>query len=326
MLNLSEDGCAFEAISPVKLGKTGFAFQISGGRRIAGDAEVRWVDEPGITGGLQFLHLQAEVREQIHRWLNDTRAPQEPEIPPSHTRRPTVASPTLEDAWARFPLLREGLSGGASRARSASLARRIAVLAMVVAGGALVHGHQREVANRLTLLGEILKRGPTAPAVVPELKSPVPENPRLEVNGTPEEAEAQAAPNKELDPTKTEVSPSEEPDPAKPNALTGNAERTESPQGQQAIRPNPGESPPSARVPIRRAHPARSESRSEASLWEGVQGGSVSAELTLAERFMWGHGVPKNCDQARVLLTAAVSKGNREARLRLYRLQSGGCQ
>jgi hypothetical protein len=29
MLNLSEDGCVFQAISPVTLGKTRFAFQIS---------------------------------------------------------------------------------------------------------------------------------------------------------------------------------------------------------------------------------------------------------------------------------------------------------
>jgi len=38
MLNLSEDGCGFQAITPVKVGETRFGFQISGGRRIAGEA------------------------------------------------------------------------------------------------------------------------------------------------------------------------------------------------------------------------------------------------------------------------------------------------
>src|SRR5262245_11074561 len=77
MLNLSEDGCGFQAITPVKVGETRFAFQISGGRRIAGDAEVMWVDEVGIMGGLRFLNLPVEARRQIRRWLDETHAPEE---------------------------------------------------------------------------------------------------------------------------------------------------------------------------------------------------------------------------------------------------------
>src|SRR5262249_50878709 len=87
MLNLSEDGCGFQAITPVKVGETRFAFQISGGRRIAGDAEVMWVDEVGIMGGLRFLNLPLEARKQIRRWLEETKAPEEhgtfePELQP----------------------------------------------------------------------------------------------------------------------------------------------------------------------------------------------------------------------------------------------------
>jgi len=50
MLNLSEQGCGFQAITPVKPGETRFAFQINGGRRIAGDAEVVWA--AGARGGV----------------------------------------------------------------------------------------------------------------------------------------------------------------------------------------------------------------------------------------------------------------------------------
>ena len=75
-----------------------------------------------------------------------------------------------------------------------------------------------------------------------------------------------------------------------------------------------------------KAEPPRSEGESVASLWDAVQGGSVAAEMSLAEHFARGDGVAKNCDQARVLLKAAAGKGNREARLRLYQLESGGCQ
>src|SRR6478609_7321283 len=77
MLNLSEDGCGFQAITPVKVGETRYAFQISGGRRIAGDAEVVWVDDVGIMGGLRFLNLPLEARKQIRRWLEETNAPEE---------------------------------------------------------------------------------------------------------------------------------------------------------------------------------------------------------------------------------------------------------
>ena len=344
MLNLSEDGCAFQAISPVTPGKTRFAFQIRGGYRIAGDGDVRWIDEPGITGGLQFLNLQGEVRKQIRNWLNDTRAPQEaqevppretrrnslsdsservmeePETPPPHAHMPKAAPPTLEDVWARFPLLREGLFDGASYARSRSRSRRIAVLAMVVVSGALLHMHQLEVARMLISLGETVTGRPRASAVVPEGKAPEPVNPPLKVNEPPEKAEGEAAPE-------PEITPSEEADPAKPNAPTRNAERTGSVDEQQAVWHDLGANKPSAGVPdIQERESSASEGESVASLWEGVQGGSLSAELSLAECFIRGHGVAKNCDQASVLLRAAANKGNREARLRLYQLDSEGCQ
>jgi hypothetical protein len=346
ILNLSEDGCAFQAIAPVKLGKTRFAFQISGGQRIAADGEVRWIDEPGITGGLQFLDLQGEERMQIRIWLNDTRAAQEPEeVPPRETRQnslsdgskrvmeepempprcaymPAAAAPTLEDVWAKFPLLREGLFCGASHAWSGSLSLRIAVLLMVVMSGALLYVNRPGVANSLISLGEAVTGRSKAYAVVPEVKSPEPVNPQLSVNGTPEKAEAETPPNRE-----SEMTPSEEPDPAKPNVTTGNAERTGSVHEEQAVWHDLGANKHSAGVPaIRKAEPLASEDESVASLWQGLQGGSVSAELSLAERFIRGYGVAKNCDQASVLLRAAANKGNREARLRLYQLDSGGCQ
>jgi hypothetical protein len=61
------------------------------------------------------------------------------------------------------------------------------------------------------------------------------------------------------------------------------------------------------------------------SLWGAVQGGSVAAERTLAERFVHGDGVIQNCEQAKVLLRAAANRGSREARMRLYELETQGC-
>src|ERR1700733_832596 len=77
MLNLCEEGCGFQAITPVKCGETRFGFQINGGRRIAGDAEIVWADESGVMGGLRFLNLPPEARKEIRSWLEETNAPME---------------------------------------------------------------------------------------------------------------------------------------------------------------------------------------------------------------------------------------------------------
>src|SRR5215470_16142419 len=77
MLNLSEEGCGFQAITPVKIGETRFGFQINGGRRIAGDAEIMWADESGVMGGLRFINIPPEARKEIRSWLEETNAPME---------------------------------------------------------------------------------------------------------------------------------------------------------------------------------------------------------------------------------------------------------
>jgi PilZ domain len=65
--------------------------------------------------------------------------------------------------------------------------------------------------------------------------------------------------------------------------------------------------------------------RDISSLWVAVQNGDASAELVLANRYIDGDGVVKNCDQARVLLEAAAKRGNSAAVKRLAELPSTGC-
>jgi TPR repeat protein len=60
-------------------------------------------------------------------------------------------------------------------------------------------------------------------------------------------------------------------------------------------------------------------------LWAAIEKGNTAAEIDLAELFRTGRGVVKNCDQARVLLSAAARKGIAEARKRLEALQREGC-
>jgi len=61
-------------------------------------------------------------------------------------------------------------------------------------------------------------------------------------------------------------------------------------------------------------------------LWISVEKGNPYAEIALADLYWHGRGVPKNCDQTRILLAAAARKGNPEARRRLEQFQQEGCE
>jgi hypothetical protein len=50
-----------------------------------------------------------------------------------------------------------------------------------------------------------------------------------------------------------------------------------------------------------------------AELWKAVKRGSVNAEIALANLYLEGEAVPKNCEQAHMLLSAASMKGSKAA-------------
>jgi PilZ domain len=61
-------------------------------------------------------------------------------------------------------------------------------------------------------------------------------------------------------------------------------------------------------------------------LWSAVQKGSSDAEVDLAELYLRGNAVQKNCEQARVLLTAANNRNNPAAGQKLAELSRYGCK
>jgi TPR repeat protein len=48
-------------------------------------------------------------------------------------------------------------------------------------------------------------------------------------------------------------------------------------------------------------------------LWKAVKRGSVNAEVALANLYLEGEAVPRNCEQAHMLLSAASMKGSKAA-------------
>jgi len=61
-------------------------------------------------------------------------------------------------------------------------------------------------------------------------------------------------------------------------------------------------------------------------LWIAVEKGNPGAEVSLADLYWHGNGVARNCDQARILFTAAARKGSSEAQARLRQFQQAGCE
>ena len=61
-------------------------------------------------------------------------------------------------------------------------------------------------------------------------------------------------------------------------------------------------------------------------LWASIEKGNTGAEVALAELYRTGRGVSKNCDQARVLLSAAANRGNADAKRELATLIAEGCR
>ena len=360
MLNLSEQGCGFQAITPVKCGETRFAFQINGGRRIAGDAEVVWADEAGIMGGLRFLNLPVEAHREIRLWLNETNAPPEPGFVPlaasadAGARRaraiagdpstapaagvrvaeqepppaPSIPPPAwlnlragnyapVDDGRYRASFHRDDGSFAASRHGSSGVWRVIAISATVVALAALGIVYQRDVGTSLIWLGETLAGKTKASAVEPD-KQAAPAIPNAAADSNSQNAAPDPPPNQNVSDRQERTS--------EPRKDFGGSGAAEEPSGVSTDGNGRGES-----VLERQGMPPKTEAAFNAgdsveSLWGAVQAGSIAAEVSLAERFARGEGVNKNCEQAKVLMKAAAERGNREARLRLYEMETGGCR
>ena len=60
-------------------------------------------------------------------------------------------------------------------------------------------------------------------------------------------------------------------------------------------------------------------------LWRAVRKENSTATWLLADLYLQGDGVPKNCEQARLLLAAAASRGNPQAAEKLRELEWNGC-
>jgi TPR repeat protein len=70
---------------------------------------------------------------------------------------------------------------------------------------------------------------------------------------------------------------------------------------------------------------SRNSSEAARYLWKAVSKENPTAILLLSDLYLAGDGVPKSCDQARLLLRAAARKNVAAAAHKLRELQQTGC-
>jgi hypothetical protein len=165
-----------------------------------------------------------------------------------------------------------------------------AVLVMLLIG---LFVFRREAAGGFIWLGQQLVE--PAPVSEPAKSSPAPAT-QPPVQETKPPASEAKPPVPETKPTVPEAKPAEEPIAA--------------PADSEVTRKEPA---PASRV------------QSVRSLWDQVAKGNVTAQLTLGNMYFTGHGVTKNCYQARRLFAAAARKGSLEGKQRLAELDRSTC-
>jgi hypothetical protein len=245
-----------------------------------------------------------------------------------------VPLPTLEDET-------EGGELAAARAVRRSLFSRTFGIILLLCLGAGTWFYHEEVGYGLIWLGQQLagvdqngtpgtSPDATSPsATIPSEASPAsaPDAPRSK-SATKIQSEAQV--KKPQPPPPTSEAPVQE------QAASATKEVTNPPAAQTTTpgSPTPTEAPPDAGQ-AEYSEAMRILGGNEAGsrlpdavrlLWVAVQKGNSNAEVTLAGLYNEGRGVKKNCEQTRVLLSAAARKGNALAQKNLQQFIRGGCE
>jgi len=130
------------------------------------------------------------------------------------------------------------------------------------------------------------------------------------VEPAPVSEPAKTTPGQATQPPVQDTKPSvQEPKPPVPEAKPAEEPKATAPPAENEVTPKE----PAPRV------------QSVKSLWDGVAKSNVTAMLTLGNMYFTGHGVTKNCYQARRLFAAAARKGSLEGKQRLAELDRSTC-
>jgi len=352
VLNASEEGLAFQAAaavrqsSPIRL-----CVSPNPKQRIELRGEIAWMDETKKSGGLRLRELTADTRDQIRRWLtqaSESGTPHEEFASPvpGVNEASAILSVACNKTAARLPPDAVFQDVALNRAQAAPIsapqfwgipttallpetpsremqasffwsrllrgvATSFLIFVFVLMPILFLQNFRPEIGNSLIRIGEKLKGKsdiqPDASASIPaQIPNPSPPDPSRDTSSVP--TPSQAAPAKETPnpPDLTAAAPTNRgtADSADPSIVDRQHSR------QHSADP----------------HSTKGRSALAQQLWGAVGAGDSSAEVALAQLYLTGEGVPKNCEQARVLLRAASKNGNIEAQQQLRKLNKSACR
>ena len=271
----------------------------------------------------------------LDKAMHDLPKPKPPLVAPAVPLELRRASRPIADAPPPSSFVREAFPEdfpAESPRLNRAAAAVIITLALAVILVALVLSFRREVGAALIRLGQALAGDQQSPSSPTQgQSSPVPSAPHTDpapatsaVNSPSPSSSAQTLAS--TPPSQPSVSPGQFPSitaqsaQARPSAIQ-RIEDLPAPEdggsGQKEF--------DQAKEILKGIHRQRDIQMAVALLWTGVRKGYVPAEVTLADLYARGDGVQRSCEQARVLLKAAVQKGSPEARRRLTQLKQEGC-
>jgi hypothetical protein len=346
VVNASEQGLAFHAAAALRqTGPIQLCISPNPMQQIKLTAEIVWIDETKKSGGVRFTELTAEARNQVLQWLSQTSeslgqtkkftapscalveetAPRmlpEKGTPNLISPVPDAAMPSVSDSAK--PLEPRALGVESTELLSASFSREgqisifhsrllhglttgLLIVAFLFLPVYFIRNLRQEIGDTLVRIGEKLNgnhdpqldASSSKPA---QISSPSSATSSSAANPTPGTSAKQAL------------------DQSDQAASAQTAQRgVNSADSQLVDRQN---SPKS--IALARARKGRSALARQ--LWSALDAGDSSAEVPLAQLYLTGDGVPRSCDQARVLLSAASKKGNIEALRQLQQLKKNACR
>lgn len=305
VLNLSEGGLSFEAFAPVhqKRGPIHFWFSLNLSERIEAIGKLAWTDATRKVGGLRFLELSPNARNQIRNWMSQ-----------SFKRNGVAAESSGSDAVSTAASCIPTELVPLERYRSATHRQFIRGVFL----GILVTSAVALPAVKYSSTG---KQVATQPSQTAGQAARANSEPQAGVSGSASVSGGRrgpiaSAPGK----TRKSTQAGDSPD----NSLSSTVAR---PRPQSLDNPSAGSSHALsvALAQSREIGSAKKGAASPQQLWSAVEGGNVQAALTLADLYLRGDGVPANCDQARVLLLVASKKGSAQAVKELRELDTTGC-
>lgn len=347
VLDASEKGLGFQAAHAVhQLGPGRIWLSPRPEERIELSGDVVWTDTSRKTGGLRFIETGADSSRKIRNWLGSQesetpRLSQEFPLPvratqalgglrheTRHNANPysavTARAKTEADSQPSVELhpipglpslfTSSGPWQPQDPASSGRIAYRVAtgllIVALAVAGVVLFDMFRPKVGESLIRLGEKIN-GSTK--LQPQNSSSLPNSARVSPPASP------------INEGKSEASHAE----TKPKGVQNDSSSQLDSQGSNPAIPRVTltQTEASGLPPDRRSPSSPKDRSAEATrLWSAVSSGDAAAEVDLARLYLKGEGVPRNCQQARVLLRAAAKGGRSEARQQLKKLQAIGCR